>query len=142
MFGKLKDKLSGSMNRFAGNTDFLEACCASAALVSAADGEISDDEVSMAIKTIKSNEMLVSAFKPAQIEKTLDRMFERVTAGRTGRMEVFKELGDIDDEEMAETIYLTALDVAESCSDIDEAERAMLGRIAKALKVNPSSLEI
>ena len=141
MFGKLKAKLGGGVNRFAGNTDFLEAVCASAALVAAADGDISDEEVAVAAKTVKSNATLNGAFKPAQIEKTIDHMLNRVSAGRTGRMEVFKELGDIDDAEMGETVYLTALDVAESCGDISSSERTMLEKIARTVGVNAAALE-
>lgn len=142
MFGKIKNRLTGSVNRFSGNTDFLEAVCASAALVATSDGDISDDEIAMASKTVKSNSILADSFKPAQIEQTIDKMLNRVTAGRTGRMGVFKELGDIDDPEMSETVYLTALDVAESDGEVCSEERKMLDKIAKNLGVNPSALEI
>lgn len=142
MFGKLKARLSSGANRFSGNTDFLEAVCASAALVAAADGDISDDEVAMASKTVKSNTVLAGAFKPAQIEHAIDGMLNRVAAGRTGRMGVFKELSDIDDPEMRETVYLTALDVAEADGEVCGKERDMLDKIAKNLGVNTTALEI
>lgn len=143
MFAKLKAKLGGGVNRFSGNTDFLEAVCASCSLVAAADGEISDEECLQAIKVVSSNESLSKAFPPQVIEKTMDKMMERVTAGRTGRANVMKEISDIaDNTEMAETVYLTALDVAEANGDVCEAERDMLNKIASRLGVNPSSLEV
>ena len=40
MFAKMKEKLAGGAKRMQGRTDLLEAVCASAALVAAADGSI------------------------------------------------------------------------------------------------------
>ncbi|EFO33575.1 TerB [Roseibium sp. TrichSKD4] len=79
------------MNRFKGKTDFLEAVCAAAALVAAADGEIED---------IK------------------------------------------DDPDMAETVYLTALDISESDGQIEPEEKAVLEKIAAKLGLNPANYDV
>jgi len=42
MFNSLKKKFGGGVKKFSGKTDFLEAVCASSALVAFADGECSD----------------------------------------------------------------------------------------------------
>lgn len=143
MFGKLKNKLLGSVNKVSGNTDFLEAVCAAAALTAAADGEISDSEVEMTVKTVSSNPTLSKAFSQREIEKTIDGMLKRVQAGRSGRMGLYKEIDDIaPNGEFAETVYLCALDVAESEGGIDEKEKEVLGKIASRLGVNPSSFDV
>lgn len=142
MFGKLKKKLGGGLNRFSGNTDFLEAVCASAALTAFADGDCSDDELSVAIKTVSSNPELTEAFKPAAIEKTMDAMMTRAQAGRTGRMGLYKEIGDIDDQEMSDTVYLIAMDIAEADGDIGREEKAVLAKIASTLGVNQSKFDV
>ena len=142
MFGKLKKKLGGGVNRFSGNTDFLEAVCASAALTAFADGDCSDGELSTAIKTVASNPELTGAFKPAVIEKTMDQMMTRAQAGRTGRMGLYKEIGDIDDQEMSDTVYLCALDIAESDGDVCDKEKAVLTKIASTLGVNTENYDV
>ncbi|EFO30145.1 TerB [Roseibium sp. TrichSKD4] len=142
MLGKLKQKLEGSMNRFKGKTDFLEAVCAAAALVAAADGEIEDAEIKATIQGISSNPVLAGAFPSRQIEQTLEQMFER-TKGRAGRMGLYGEIDDIkDDPEMAETVYLTALDISESDGQIEPEEKAVLEKIAAKLGLNPANYDV
>jgi tellurite resistance protein TerB len=141
MFAGLKSKLLGSVSRFSGKTDFLEAVCASAALVASADGEISDDEVKATLKAVTSNSTLTSAFKTPIIEKCIDGMLKKAGSGRTGRLALFKEIGEGNtDLERGETIYLVALDVAEADGNIGDKERTVLNTIAKQLGVNPERL--
>lgn len=143
MFAALKQKLSGSVNRYAGKTDFLEAVCAAAALVSAADGEIEDAEVEATIKIVASNPGLSGAFSSRQIEQTAENMLKRAQAGRTGRMGLYKEIEDIaNDPEMAETVYLTALDVSESDGEIEPEEKEVLAKIAQKLGVDPKKFDV
>ena len=59
MFGKLfGKKAEAAVQKFSGRTDFLEAVCAAAALVAAADGEIEDSEVKATVKAVKANKAL------------------------------------------------------------------------------------
>jgi tellurite resistance protein TerB len=142
MLGKWKDKLMGMSNRFAGKTDFLEAVCAAAALATAADGEIDDKEIEMSMKTVTSNPVLTGAFNDRQISKTMDEMLKRAESGRTGRAGLYKEIEDIaNDPEMAETVYLCALDVAES-DGCGKDEQQVLDRIAHRLKIDPKKFDV
>ena len=142
MLGSLKNMLSKKANRFSGRTDFLEAVCASAALVAAADGSISDDEVVATSKSVNSNPTLCSGFKANQISKTIDTMLERAQSGRTGRLGQYKEIEDVSgQEELGEVVYLTALDVAESDGNIDTSERKVLNKIADKLGINTANYD-
>lgn len=138
-----KEKLSGSFKKFSGRKDFLEAVCASSALVAAADGEITDDEIKKSILVISSNPTLSQAFKSSEIEKCADAMLKRAQAGRTGRMGLFKEIDDVSgDSNLAETVYLCALDVAEADGNVGDAEKKTLREIAKRCGVNESSMMV
>lgn len=143
MFAKFKAKLTGSVNKFSGRKDFLEAVCASCALVAAADGSVEDSEVETTIKTIASNPSLQAAFSSREIESTADAMLKRAQAGRTGRMGLYKEIEDIKaDAEMAETVYLAAWDVAESDGSVADEEKAVMAKIADRLGVNPAQFDV
>ena len=140
---KFKDAFSKGMNKFSGNTDFLEAVCAAAALVANADNDISDDEVAAALTAISSNPKLTSAFSSREIEKCAEDMFARVKSGRTGRMGLMKEIEDISsDHDMSETVYLCALDVAEAEDGIDKDEQAVLTKICTKLGLNPADYDV
>lgn len=143
MLGMFKQKLQESMNKVAGNTDFLEAVCAGCALVAAADGDISDSEIDQTSKAIASNPTLAGAFSRTQIEKTADQMLRRAQAGRSGRMGLYKEIDDIAaQDEARETVFLAALDVAEADGNIDESEQAVLDKIAERLSLNPKDYNV
>lgn len=143
MFGNFMNKLKGATNKFAGRKDFLEAVCAAAALVAAADGEIEDSEIDATVKTISANPSLSAAFSTREIEMTAETMLKRAQAGRTGRMGLYKEIEDIaGDAEMGETVYLTALDVSEPDGEIEPQEKDVLKKIAGLLKVNPDKFNV
>lgn len=138
---QLADKLSGGMKKLSGRKDFLEAVCASCALVAAADGEISDDEIKAISKAVSSHPTLTSAFRPGDIDKTIDAMLKRAQSGRTGRMGLYKEIEDLrGDTEMGEMVYLMALDTAEGDGNIGEKEREVLTQIAKRFGLNEKAL--
>jgi tellurite resistance protein TerB len=142
MLGKLKERLSGGANRLQGRTDLLEAVCASAALVAAADGSVDDSEIEATIKAVTANEALNTAFDARQIEGCMQRMLDRASGGRVGQMNLMKELDDIngntDDSEM---VFLTALDIADADGEIDPSEQAMIEKIAKRLGLNAASYQ-
>jgi tellurite resistance protein len=138
MFGKWKKKLGGGLNRFAGNTDFLEAVCAASALVTYADGECDDTELDTAIETISNNESLKSGFKASQINQTMDTMLKRAKGGRSGQRALLKELEDIEDLDQKEMTLLCALDVAD-CGGIDEDEKQVIIKIGNAMGLNALS---
>lgn len=136
MLAALKQRLAGGANRLQGRTDLLEAVCASAALVAAADGSVEDDEIEGAIKAVKSNEALNVAFDTRQIETVMQKMLDRADGGRVGQMNLFAELDDISaNAEDAEMVLLTAMDIADADGEVDAAEKAMIKRIADRLQL-------
>lgn len=137
LLSKFKNAFAGSVNKYSGKKDFLEAVCAACALVSAADGELEDAEIAQTIKGIAANPALAGAFSSREIEQTADQMCKRAQGGRVGRAGLYKEIEDIaSDKEMAETVLLTALDVADSDGQVEPEEKVVLGKIAEKLGLN------
>jgi tellurite resistance protein TerB len=138
MFGRLfGKKAEAAVSKFSGRTDFLEAVCAAAALVAAADGEIEDAEVKATVKAVKANKALASGFDGAAVEAAINKMLDRAGGGRVGRMGLWEEIREIaKDPEMAQAVVLTAIDVAESDGEIEPEEKVVLERLAKELSVD------
>lgn len=142
MFGKLfGKKAEAAVQKFSGRTDFLEAVCAGAALVAAADGEIEDAEVTATVKAVKANKALATGFDPQTIDKTINTMLDRAGGGRVGRAGLRKEIAEVaKDPEMAEAVVLTMLDVAEADGEVEPAEQKLLESIAKDLGIDLNRL--
>lgn len=142
MFGKLfGKKAEAAVQKFSGRTDFLEAVCAGAALVAAADGEIEDAEVTATVKAVKANKALATGFDPQTIDKTINTMLDRAGGGRVGRAGLRKEIMEVaKDAEMAEAVVLTMLDVAEADGEVEPAEQKLLESIAKDLGIDLNRL--
>lgn len=138
LLGNLKQKLSGSMNKYSGNKDFLEAVCAAASLVAGADGKIEDSEIDGAIKAVTANEKLNMAFNSREIEACMNRMITRTNGGRVGQLGLYSEIEDVagKDAEMAEVVLLTALDISDSDGSIDPSEQKVLEKIAAKLSLD------
>ena len=131
MFRGLKERLSGGAKRMSGRTDLLEAVTAGAALVAAADGKIEADEIEATAKAVMSNETLITAFSPKEIEGSIQRMIDRANGGRVGQMGLYKEIDDISGvSDDAEVVLLTAMDIADADGSVDPAETAVLEKIA------------
>lgn len=138
LFGK---KAEAAVQKFSGRTDFLEAVCAGAALIAAADGEIEDSEVDATVKAVKANKALATGFDQITIDKTINAMLDRAGGGRVGRSQLRKEVLEIaKDPEMAEAVVLTALDVAEADGEIEPAEQKVLETLAKDLGLDLARL--
>lgn len=138
LFGK---KAEAAVQKFSGRTDFLEAVCASAALIAAADGEIEDSEVDAAVKAVKANKALAQGFDQQTIDRTINAMLERAGGGRVGRAGLRKEIMEVaKDPEMAEAVILTALDVAEADGEVEPAEQKLLENLAKDLGIDLARL--
>lgn len=138
LFGK---KAEAAVQKFSGRTDFLEAVCAVAALVAAADGEIEDAEVIAAVKAVKANKALAAGFDQQTIDRTINTMLERAGGGRTGRAGLRKEIMEVaKDAEMAEAVILAGLDVAESDGEVEPEEHKLLDSLAKDLGIDLARL--
>jgi tellurite resistance protein TerB len=142
MFGKIfGKKAEAAVQKFSGRTDFLEAVCAAAALIAAADGEIEDSEVKATVKAVKANKSLANGFDQTAIEAAINKMLERAAGGRVGRMGLWEEIREVaKDAELAQGVVLAALDVAEGDGEIEPAEKAVLDRLAKELSVDLARL--
>ena len=142
MFGKIfGKKAEAAVQKFSGRTDFLEAVCAAAALIAAADVEIEDSEVKATVKAVKANKSLSTGFDQTAIEATINKMLERAAGGRVGRMGLWEEIREVaKDAELAQGVVLAALDVAEGDGEIEPAEKVVLDRLAKELSVDLTRL--
>jgi tellurite resistance protein len=144
MLSMFKDKLSANKNRMNGNTDLLEAVCAAAALVAAADGDIDDSEVEATVGAVKANHVLADAFKAREVETCINKMLDRAGGGRTGRMGLYKEIRDVagKEKEDRELVLLTALDIADADGNLDDAEKKVLDKIAGELSLKIADYDI
>lgn len=148
MFGSIKRALGAGAREvkadYSQNKDFLEAVCAGAALVAAADGSIDDDEKRKTISLIQNNATLSKLYKTDVIEQTAETMFKRAKDA-SGRNSLARELDDLkgrpDAKQMAEDVYLVALDVAGASGGIDEKEAEVLKKLASRLGVDASQFD-
>lgn len=143
MLSKLKERFTGTVNKYSGNKDFLEAVCAASALIAAADGEVEDSEVAQIIKSITANPKLSGSFDARQIETTAETMIRRAQSGRAARLGLYAEIGDISkDIEMAETVVGIAYDIAEADGEIEPQEKLVIEKIAQQLKVDLKKFDV
>lgn len=140
-FDFLKKTASGLFNKYSGNKDFIEAVCAASALVAAADGTISDDEIETIVTTIGNNPKLLAAYSNSEIEEQARKQLRKASS-ISGRVGLKRELEDVagKDIEIREDVFAAALDVANADGDIGQKERAALQNIASILRVNPGPL--
>lgn len=148
MLGFLK-KVAGATAKevkaeYGENKDFLEAVCAASALVAAADGEIEESEKRKVLAIISNHAQLGKLYQQNVIEATADTMFKRAKDS-SGRQQLARELDDIKSRpqgaQMAEDVYLIAVDIALADGEIEPAEKDVLAKIANRLGVDPSKFE-
>jgi tellurite resistance protein TerB len=142
IFGKLLgNKTKDAVQRFSGNTDFLEALCAGCALTAAAEGGIDDAEYDTVLKVIQSNSAISAGFSARDIESCFSRMAPK-TATRMGKSELKREIEEAikRDQGMAEAIVLACLDVADT-GGISPAEETVMKQIAELAGVNYAKLK-
>jgi tellurite resistance protein TerB len=126
------------------NKDFLEAVCAASALVAAADGDIEESEKRKVLSIISNHAQLGKLYQQNVIEATADTMFKRAKDS-SGRQQLARELDDIKSRpqgaQMAEDVYLIAVDIALADGEIEPQEKDVLAKIANRLGVDPSKFE-
>lgn len=141
IFGKLLgNRAKDAVQKFSGNTDFLEALCAGCALTAAAEGGIDDAEYDQALRIIQSNSAISAGFSPRDIESAFSRMAPK-TASRMGKSELKREIEEAvkRDQSMGEAIVLACLDVADT-GGISEPEKVVMKGIAEICGVNYEKL--
>jgi len=126
--------------------DFLNAVCASCALIAYADGELEDSEKKKAMEVLTGHTQLSSLYQRAQIENALNSALSHAQTA-SGKQELARNLDKVlqlpNGAQMADDVYLVAVDVASSNSHhtIGEDEQKVLDRLAKRLNVDPSKFE-
>jgi tellurite resistance protein len=148
MFGSLKKVLGAGVAEaragYAENRDFLEAVCSGVALVANADGNIDDGERRKAVSLLTGHSTLSKLYKTADIESCLTTMFGRAKDS-SGRQQLARELDDISGRpnaaQMAEDVYLIALDIAGSDGSVGDDEKSMLQKIAHRIGVDTAKFD-
>lgn len=141
LFGKLFARKDEVVNRVAGRTDLLEAVAAGAALIAAADGDISDEEINTALKVIKNNEVLSKAFSQVQIDNAMGAQIDRAKGGFSGRRKLWQEIEEVaKDPQDAETVALIVLDVAYADNSVSAEEQAVIDKVGQTLKIDMKKL--
>lgn len=142
MFGMLKEKLGGAVNRLSGKTDLLEGIAAGAILVSAADGEIESEEIAVLIEALCANETLSKAFTDTQITGVVDKMVKKASPnaagkiGMVGKIALEREVAEVKSKSSTDDLELmlaVLVDVASSDGEIEPAEKVVVNKIAAKL---------
>jgi len=126
--------------------DFLQAVSASTALVIYADGTAEDSEKKKAMDVLTAHTQLSSLYNRQQIESALSAALSHGSTA-SGKQELARNLDKVltlsNGKEMADDVYLVALDVAASNSrhEIGDDEQRVLDKLAKRLNVDPKKFE-
>lgn len=148
MFGMFKRAAAAATQEvkaeYGENKDFLEAVCAAAALVAAADGDIEESERRKVVSLITNHATLGKLYQQPAIEATADIMFKRAKDS-SGRQQLARELDDIKSRPngatMAEDVYLLAVDIATADGEVEPQEDVVLKKIAARLGVDPAKFD-
>lgn len=149
LFGGLKKALGAGAQaattelkaKYSENKDFLEAVCAAAALVAAADGDIEDAEVGAVMRLVKGNDKLAAIYKDHEISEVSSAMLAQAKT-ISGKQQLARQLDDIKGQpQMCEDVYLIASDIAMADGELEEEEKVVLQKIAKRLNVDPSKFD-
>lgn len=135
------------LNKEYGKTeDFLKGVTASCALVAYADGTLEDSEKKKAMEVLTGHSQLSSLYQRNQIENALNSALSHAQTA-SGKQELARQLDAVlalpNGSQMAEDVYLVAVDVASSNThnSIGEAEQKVLDKLANRLHVDASKFE-
>jgi tellurite resistance protein TerB len=119
------------------NQNLMEAIVAGTMLVASADGTVEKSELDKLDKLLTSNENL-SAFKPADIRKTMSRYQTILGADfGVGQAKMLKELADISDNaDHCEEVFLNMLAIAKADGEVEAEELAVLIKVSRSLGIN------
>lgn len=106
-----------------------------------ADGELEEVEKNKVIALLTNHSTLGKMYDRATIENTAETMFKR-SKDASGRQSLARELDDIkgrpDGAQMAEDVYLIAVDVSAADGEVEPEEKVVLEKIANRLGVDPA----
>lgn len=132
----LMNKATTALNSYTGDSAFLKGVAAAAANVTAADGQIDDDEIESAIKGMQANKIVGGSYSGAQIEEALNAALVNAKT-RAGRMENKRSIEALMSRpaEAKQDILLIAADVADN-GGIGDDEWKVLEDIGKLLNID------
>lgn len=135
------------LNKEYGKTeDFLNAVAASCALVAYADGTLEDSEKKKAMEVLTGHTQLSSLYQRAQIENALNSALSHATTA-SGKQELARNLDKVlglpNGSQMADDVYLVAVDVASSNHNgkPGEDEQRVLDKLANRLHVDATKFD-
>jgi len=139
MLGNFFKKLKGGAENLAtsalssGDKDVMEAMVAAAVITAYADGDCSDDEVSVISKILATSTQLESfGDEPLLLFEAYCNKME--ASKRMGKNELMKEISDLTgDKNNSVRVLIMAIEVADADDDIDTDEMKVLEAIAKTL---------
>lgn len=148
IFGAIKNALASGAREinkeYGSSPTFLNAVCASAALVANADGVIEDSERTKAISLVRNHTTLSKLYNGDVIETTIDRML-KLSKDRSGKQELARYLdavhADPNSKAMCEDVYLVGADIAAADGSVGPEEEAVLKKIAERLGVDPGKFD-
>lgn len=148
MFKMFKKALGGAAREvsaeYGQNKDFLEAVCAAASLVAWADGDLEQSEKTKVVSLIQSHPTLGTLYMADQIEQCAQTMFTR-GKDKSGRQLLARELDDLkgkpNGQQMAEDVYLLAVDISMADGEVEPQEEEVLKKLATRMGVDASKFE-
>jgi tellurite resistance protein TerB len=125
------------------NKEFLHAAMAGSALVSMADGSVSDEEKQKMIKFIESNDAL-SVFSVDDVVKAFHQFVGQIESDKDiGEAKAYQALAKMKSNvEASRLLVRMIIAVAASDGNFDANERAVASKIAKELGINPAEFEL
>lgn len=140
LLSKLFSDARKAVNSYVGDDAFLKGVASAAANVTAADGQIDDNEVDAAIKGMQTNTIVGPSFNATQIEEAYGAALVRAKT-RAGRMENKRYIEALMTRETAlrQDVFLIAADVADQ-GGIGADEEKVLMDIAGLLNIDGKKL--
>ena len=137
-----RDTLAAEMTKFK-NTDFMEACVAGCALVSAADGEISSAE-KMKMTGFIQNSKELKVFDLNKVISSFNGYCEKFSFDeQIGRAEALKAVAKIRTKpDAARLLVRVCIAIGSSDGHFDESERAMCRMICNELGLAPAEFDL
>ena len=142
LLSNIFNRAKGEFSKYQGDTAFLAAACAAAALVINADGVIEDSEINSAVAGLTSNELLTAAYTPSLIEEELTKAINH-SKTRAGKMTLNRSIEAViaRPPEQRQDVFLIAADVGDSGTGglADEEKNVLIG-IGKLLNLDANKL--
>jgi tellurite resistance protein TerB len=125
------------------NKEFLHAAMAGSALVSMADGSVSEEEKQKMIKFIESNDAL-SVFSVDDVVNAFHEFVGQIESDKDiGEAKAYQALAKMKSNvEASRLLVRMIIAVAASDGNFDANEKTVASKIAKELGINPAEFEL